>query len=59
MGYKRGKCNVSEISGSRLPIAAEMTDASNAKLNAELQYVNATINAMFQYFGLLKAAGEL
>jgi outer membrane protein TolC len=44
---------------NQLAIAAEMTDASNAKLNAELQYVNATINALFQYFSLLKATGNL
>ena len=44
---------------NQLAIAAEMTDASNAKLNAELQYVNATINALFQYFSLLKSTGNL
>jgi len=44
---------------NQLAIMAEMTDASNAKLNAELQYVNAVINAHFQYFSLLKATGTL
>ena len=44
---------------NQLAIAAEMTDASNAKVNAELQYVNATINAMFQYYSLLKSTGTL
>ena len=44
---------------NQLAIAAEMTDASNAKLNAELQYVNAIINALFQYYSLLKSTGTL
>jgi outer membrane protein TolC len=44
---------------NQLVITAEMTDASNAKLNAELQYANALINAQFQYYNLLKAAGTL
>jgi len=44
---------------NQLVIAAEMTDASNAKLNAEMQYVNATINALFQYYSLLKSTGSL
>jgi outer membrane protein TolC len=44
---------------NQLAIAAEMTDAGNAKLNAELQYVNAVINARFQYFNLLKSTGTL
>lgn len=44
---------------NQLAITAEMTDASNAKLNAELQYANATINAKFQYYNLLKSTGDL
>jgi len=44
---------------NQLAITAEMTDASNAKLNAELQYVNAVINARFQYYSLLKSTGTL
>jgi len=44
---------------NQLVIMAEMTDASNAKLNAELQFVNAIINAQFQYYSLLKATGTL
>jgi len=44
---------------NQLAIMAEMTDASNAKLNAELQFVNAIINAQFQYYNLLKATGTL
>lgn len=44
---------------NQLAITAEMTDASNAKLNAELQYANAVINAQFQYYNLLKATGTL
>lgn len=44
---------------NQLAITAEMTDASHAKLNAELQYTNAVINALFQYYNLLKSAGTL
>ena len=44
---------------NQLAITAEMTDASNAKLNAELQYANAEINVLFQYYNLLKSTGTL
>ena len=44
---------------NQLAIMAEMTDASNAKLNAELQFVNAVINAQFLYYSLLKSTGTL
>ena len=44
---------------NQLVIAAEMTDASNSKLNVELEYTNAVINAVFQYYNLLKSAGDL
>ena len=44
---------------NQLAITAEMTDASNAKLRADLEYTNATISAMFQYYNLLKATGNL
>lgn len=44
---------------NQLALMADMTDASNAKLNAELQYTNAVINALFQYYSLLKSTGTL
>lgn len=44
---------------NQLAITAEMTDAATAKLEAELQYVNAGINVMFQYYNLLKSTGTL
>ena len=44
---------------NQLAITAEMTDASSAKLNAELQYANAEINVVFQYYNLLKSTGTL
>ena len=44
---------------NQLAITAEMTDASNAKLIAELEYANATISALFQYYNLLKATGKI
>ncbi len=44
---------------NQLAITAEMTDAANAKLNAELQYANAEINVLFQYYNLLKSTGTL
>lgn len=44
---------------NQLAITAEMTDASNVKLQAELEYANAVINAIFQYYTLLKSTGSL
>lgn len=44
---------------NQLAIQAEMTDATNAKLEAELQYVNAEINIIYQYYNLIKATGTL
>lgn len=44
---------------NQLVIAAEMTDAGNAKLNSELQYANAVINVWFQYYNLLKTTGSI
>jgi len=43
----------------QLAIQAEMTDATNAKLEAELQYANAQINVLYQYYSLVKATGTL
>ncbi|MEK6450965.1 MULTISPECIES: TolC family protein [unclassified Myroides] len=44
---------------NQLAIQAEMTDATNAKLEAELQYANAQINVLFQYYNLIKSTGTL
>ena len=44
---------------NQLVITAEMTDASNTRLQAELEYSNTAINALFQYYNLLKATGRL
>ena len=44
---------------NQLVITAEMTDASSSKLNVELDYANAVINAIFQYYNLLKSVGNL
>ncbi|MCJ8165992.1 TolC family protein [Pontibacter sp. E15-1] len=40
-------------------LQADMLDATNAKLEAELQYANAEINVLYQYSNLLRATGTL
>ncbi len=42
-----------------LSLITDMLDASNAKLSAELQTVNARINILFNYFRLKKSVGDL
>lgn len=44
---------------NQLAVQVEMTDATNAKLESELNYVTAEINVMYQYYNLLKASGTL
>ena len=42
-----------------LALITDMLDASNSKLSAELQVVNARINIIFNYYKLKKATGNL
>lgn len=42
-----------------LALITDMLDASNSKLSAELQLVNAQINILFNYYQLKKATGNL
>lgn len=44
---------------NQLAILLDMIDASNAKLDAELQYTNSEINIIFAYYKLLKESGKL
>ncbi|WP_294304493.1 TolC family protein [uncultured Chryseobacterium sp.] len=44
---------------NQLAVQAEMTDAQNQKLQSELDYVNAEINVLYQYYNLLKSTGTL
>ncbi|MCK0124768.1 TolC family protein [Gelidibacter sp. F2691] len=44
---------------NQLAILLDMIDASNAKLDAELQYTNSDINIIFAYYKLLKESGKL
>lgn len=44
---------------NHLAILLDMIDASNAKLDAELQYTNSEINIIFAYYRLLKESGKL
>ncbi|WP_240471674.1 TolC family protein [Hymenobacter aerophilus] len=44
---------------NQLAILLDLLDASNAKLDAELQYTNAEANIVFSYYKLLKESGQL
>jgi len=44
---------------NQLALITDMLDASNSKLDAELQFVNSEINIIYSYYNLLKATGEL
>lgn len=44
---------------NQLAVQAEMIDAQNQKLQSELDYANAEINMLYQYYSLLKSTGTL
>lgn len=44
---------------NQLAVQAEMIDAQNQKLQAELDYANGEINVLYQYYNLMKASGTL
>ena len=44
---------------NQLALITEMLDASNSKLEAELQYVNSEINILQAYYNVLKTVGTL
>ena len=44
---------------NQLALVTDMVDASNLKLNAELQEVNARINVAYTYYNIMYVAGNL
>jgi len=44
---------------NQLALVVDMLDASNAKLDAELQYTNAEINILYAYYKLIRETGKL
>lgn len=44
---------------NQLVVQAEMLDAQNQKLQSELDFANAEVNILYQYYNLLKATGTL
>lgn len=44
---------------NQLAVQAEMIDAQNQKLQSELDFANAEINVLYQYYNLLKTTGTL
>lgn len=44
---------------NQLAVQAEMLDAQNQKLQSELDFANAEINVLYQYYNLLKSTGTL
>lgn len=44
---------------NQLAVQAEMIDAQNQKLQSELDFANAEINILYQYYNLLKSTGTL
>ncbi|ESU18432.1 outer membrane protein [Flavobacterium cauense R2A-7] len=44
---------------NQLAVQAEMIDAQNQKIQADIDYENALINIEFQYYNLIKATGTL
>ena len=44
---------------NQLALVTDMVDASNIKLNAELQEVNAQINIAYTYYNIMYVAGNI
>ena len=59
LGQEFALAQLELLFSNQLALITDMIDASNIKLNAELQEVNARINIAYTYYNVRYAAGNI